>query len=55
MAKKHSAERDDDQPSKQSGLWRAVLEALESNIKTARLIFILLALALLASAVRPRG
>jgi hypothetical protein len=33
-------------------LWRAVLEALESNIKTARLVVILLTLAMVAMAVR---
>lgn len=35
-----------------SGLWRAVLEALESNTKTARLIAIILACALTAAIVR---
>ena len=35
-----------------SGMWRAVLTALESNIKTARLIAIILACALLAAIVR---
>ena len=34
------------------GLWRAVLVALESNGKTARLILILLTLAAVAAVVR---
>ena len=35
-----------------SGMWRAVLTALESNIKTARLIAIILAFALTAAVVQ---
>ena len=31
-------------PDEGSGLWRAVLEALESNAKTARLVLILIVL-----------
>jgi hypothetical protein len=36
----------DDPEREPNGLWRAVLEALESNSKTARLVVILLALGL---------
>lgn len=46
------AERKEDGPPPERGLWRAVLEALESNSKTARLVVILLALAALAATVR---
>lgn len=41
--------------SEGAGIWRAVLEALESNAKTARLVLIVLALAVAAAiALRAR-
>ena len=54
MSKKQPPPGGDSQPPK-SGLWQTVSEAIESTIKTVRLIFILGALALLAFAIRPRG
>lgn len=42
----------DGDPPGPPGMWRAVLEALESNRKTARLVLIILALAVLGAAVR---
>jgi hypothetical protein len=54
VSKEQSPPGEDSQPPK-SGLWRVVSEAIESNIKTTRLIFILGTLALLALAIRPRG
>jgi hypothetical protein len=52
VGSKPVARRTSSQPPN-TGLWRAVLEALESNIKTARLVVILLTLAVIAVAARP--
>ena len=41
--------RESEDRSGGAGVWRAVLEALESNAKTARLVLILLALAVAAA------
>ena len=41
--------RESEDRSEGAGVWRAVLEALESNAKTARLVLILLALAVAAA------
>jgi uncharacterized membrane protein len=45
-------DRAGEEPLPPSGMWRAVLTALESNIKTARLIAIILAFALTAAVVQ---
>jgi hypothetical protein len=42
------ARKEDDRPT-EAGVWRAVLEALESNAKTARLVLIVIALAVAAA------
>ncbi len=41
--------REEEGRSEGAGVWRAVLEALESNAKTARLVLILLTLAVAAA------
>jgi hypothetical protein len=47
-----SKRQDEVKQAADSGAWRAVLYALESNIKTARLVLIILAVAVLAAAAR---
>ena len=50
MALRPEPARGDNEP--EGGWVRAVLEALQSNSKTARLVLIILALSLLAAAAR---
>ena len=51
MAATPSRRGDDGGPPDEASLWRAVLEALDSNAKTARFVFIVLALAVAVAIV----